>query len=522
MKFKFPIRMDIGDYVTTLGELENSPGEILTRNASGNLGKRTPAQLLSDIGAASSSHTHSAQDINAGTLSVDRLPTIPPNKIENNSITGGKLAVSHFNNMLVNSDWLNGSEPWYTWGTGIIDDAPLGTPSSSGKAAYVERPQGGIDGYGVSSNRFPVSVGDEYYVQAMVRTVSFGLEILVFGYDVDGTQVHSTEIWRDTTGSNWQKVTGSFTVPEGVVSAQLSFKARDMDSPEYADATYGWMCHPLVTLVTPNESDSGDYLPLTGGVISGDLIINGRLGARVGRPADFNSIWGAGSENDTGIAVTDSASSTPNGPSFFGAVLHVGGASNRAFQLAAHTASYDTYRIRSKSDQPNTWKPWRQIALHDTDMGLRFDGDITLGGSTNYRAFAIDRVVNGNNHRALVTVDSLGTPVIGNPSGSYLRFRTGVDGKTLLSPLNTQPLTTFDILQGGASANHGLVVRSAAGASNVAGHIWAGTGSIVFDSRTGNLSGARGMLLRTGGIDRLQIEANGNVRVLSTLILPVK
>lgn len=48
--------------------------------AKGGTGATTAAQALTNLGAAAASHKHSASDINSGTLGTDRLPTVPVSK----------------------------------------------------------------------------------------------------------------------------------------------------------------------------------------------------------------------------------------------------------------------------------------------------------------------------------------------------------------------------------------------------------------------------------------------------------
>jgi len=79
----------------------------------------------------------------------------------------------------------------------------------------------------------------------------------------------------------------------------------------------------------------------------------------------------------------------------------------------------------------------------------------------------------------------------------------------------TSPIKKLDILTG--TSSQGMVVRSSTTASNVAGHLWPGTGGFVIDSRLGNLTGAANLHLRTGGKDRLYIRgSNGNVGIGTT------
>lgn len=80
---------------------------------------------------------------------------------------------------------------------------------------------------------------------------------------------------------------------------------------------------------------------------------------------------------------------------------------------------------------------------------------------------------------------------------------------------HSSAIRKLDILTTVANENGGMVVRSATGASNVAGHLWAGTGGFVIDARLGNLTGAANLHLRTGGSDRVHISSTGTVRLVN-------
>jgi hypothetical protein len=56
--------------------LSNATGNIVTTDANGQFNYRTPTQILSDIGAAPSVHTHDASAITSGVLSVARIPNL--------------------------------------------------------------------------------------------------------------------------------------------------------------------------------------------------------------------------------------------------------------------------------------------------------------------------------------------------------------------------------------------------------------------------------------------------------------
>lgn len=88
-----------------------------------------------------------------------------------------------------------------------------------------------------------------------------------------------------------------------------------------------------------------------------------------GRPADVDYPAGGSNVAASRILVFDQASSTPNGPGFFGSTLHVAGASNRIFQLSASTGNnHTTFRIRSIFDQTLKWNPWVDIVVSEGDQ----------------------------------------------------------------------------------------------------------------------------------------------------------
>lgn len=72
--------------------LSNATGNIVTTDANGQLNYRTPAQTLSDIGAAPSVHTHDASAITSGVLSVNRIPNLDYIPLSgSNQITGNLI-----------------------------------------------------------------------------------------------------------------------------------------------------------------------------------------------------------------------------------------------------------------------------------------------------------------------------------------------------------------------------------------------------------------------------------------------
>ena len=66
---------------TKTSQLSNDSGYITSVPVSSVNGKTGAVSLgASDVGASATGHKHSASDINSGTLSSDRLPTVPLTK----------------------------------------------------------------------------------------------------------------------------------------------------------------------------------------------------------------------------------------------------------------------------------------------------------------------------------------------------------------------------------------------------------------------------------------------------------
>lgn len=63
------------------GKSSVTSGNFLVGNGTSALTEKTPAQVLSAIGAASSSHNHAAGNITSGTLNAARIPTLAASKV---------------------------------------------------------------------------------------------------------------------------------------------------------------------------------------------------------------------------------------------------------------------------------------------------------------------------------------------------------------------------------------------------------------------------------------------------------
>jgi len=98
------------------------------------------------------------------------------------------------------------------------------------------------------------------------------------------------------------------------------------------------------------------------------------------------------------------------------------------------------------------------------------------------------------------------------PDGNTLGNSQLFDDGTNVSIGHATPIKKLDVLTG--TSEEGIVIRSATTATNVAGHLWPGTGGFVIDARQGNLTGAANLHLRTNATDRLHINGtSGNVGI---------
>jgi len=98
------------------------------------------------------------------------------------------------------------------------------------------------------------------------------------------------------------------------------------------------------------------------------------------------------------------------------------------------------------------------------------------------------------------------------PDGSTVGNSQLFDNATNVAVGHAGLIKKIDVLTG--TSSEGIVIRSATTATNVAGHLWPGSGGFVVDARQGNLTGATNLHLRTGGTDRLLIDGtSGNVGI---------
>lgn len=100
--------------------------------------KSKKALTASDVGAAPTSHNHSASDINSGTLASDRLPTVPLSKGGTGATTvaGARNALGLGNT--------NGAVPIANGGTGATSKA--GAKANLGISYGTSAPSGGDNG----------------------------------------------------------------------------------------------------------------------------------------------------------------------------------------------------------------------------------------------------------------------------------------------------------------------------------------------------------------------------------------
>lgn len=188
--------------------------------------------------------TIGADEIAANSITADHLTTnsvtagaiqagaVGASEIAANSITASKLRIGSTNNILQNSEWIDGViAPWTVWGGSVIQPVSGSVPYSSRVTAD------GVSWPGLSSQRFKVTPGESYYAQAQVSTIGGGFEILLVGYNESGAQVQWGTVWSASGNTSWQTVNNIITVNSGVVEMAFIFQAN----PSATSGNQGFM-----------------------------------------------------------------------------------------------------------------------------------------------------------------------------------------------------------------------------------------------------------------------------------------
>lgn len=215
-----------------------------------NTGAITSAKISAGAvtAAALSANSVTAGKIQAGAVGAAEIAA--------GAVTAKHLRVGSFDNMIVNADWLDGvSEPWTTTGTANF---PLGISGSPAvRNAYI--PVGGS----ASSNYFPVSAGETYYVQSDTYCYWSGYQVVIRFYS-SGTTYLSEQIVYSGTFSGWKQVAGQVTVPATAQQAQLVYRAIG------GATNYAYFCNPRVLR-------AGEGRLIVDGAINADKIAAGSI-----------------------------------------------------------------------------------------------------------------------------------------------------------------------------------------------------------------------------------------------------
>jgi hypothetical protein len=213
-------------------------GNFLSGNGTSAFNERTPAQVLSDIGAAASSHTHAASDIASGTLGVARGGTGLASVTAGNFLTGNGTSALNSRTPSQALGDLGAAAASHTHAesdvTNLVSDlaakAPLASPTFTGTATFnrlIITP----DALTVSAGAVATdaSLGNHFTISA---TANFTLSNPT--NPTDGQRV-IWQITQDATGSRTITLGSAFALGTDITAVTLTTTANKCD---YLGAVY--------------------------------------------------------------------------------------------------------------------------------------------------------------------------------------------------------------------------------------------------------------------------------------------
>lgn len=197
--------------------------------------------------------------IEAGAVGTDQLAA--------NSVTAAKMRIGSSQNMIVNSEWLDGvTAPWTKSGSANFAAATAGMPG----VRCVSITANGVNYHSVASNKFEVSAGEIYYLQSDVTVVgaSAYTEMLLQCFDKDDVAFSWPTAWSHSgTVSSYQKISGHVTIPSGTRTAQFVYQM----TPASVSGSYTYMLNPRVLR-------AGEGRLIVDGAITATKIAAGAIG----------------------------------------------------------------------------------------------------------------------------------------------------------------------------------------------------------------------------------------------------
>ena len=117
-------------------DVTDKTGNIATIDAAGWIYYRTPAEVLSDIGAAAASHSHAAGDITSGTLPIARGGTGATTATAARSALGAQAAVEKKTGSLTVAGWSSKKQTISVAGV-TASNCVIVAPAPASQEAYV-------------------------------------------------------------------------------------------------------------------------------------------------------------------------------------------------------------------------------------------------------------------------------------------------------------------------------------------------------------------------------------------------
>lgn len=199
--------------------------------------------------------------IQAGAVGTDQLAA--------NSVTAAKMRIGSSQNMIINPEWLDGvTQPWTMTAGASVVTAASNMPGSRVASISAD----GATYRSIASNRFAVSAGEVYYVQADTYFYWTGFEILLQCFDNTGT-AFAWQIVYSGSNPSWTQAYGQVTIPSGAREAQFICQA----TPAALSGRYAYMTNPRV--IRAGEGQLIVDGAITATKISAGAIETGKLAA---------------------------------------------------------------------------------------------------------------------------------------------------------------------------------------------------------------------------------------------------
>ncbi|MCK8779094.1 phage tail protein [Rhizobium sp. NTR19] len=223
-----PIEAEVGPGTITQTEIAN--GAITTPKLVTNAITSDKLATNSVIAGKIAAGAVSADQIAANAVTTEKLAAgaVSADKIAANSITSKQLVVTDFSNVLLNGDFSQGIDGWSANHPEFTSVGPEPANRPVGSSVRFTSPTATCTL--LKTDALAANPGDQYYYEAWVYNQSgFSSTWRLYAQCTDSTETayaYPIAIDVPKTGSGWQKITSSLTVPPTVSNGNMVAKIR--------------------------------------------------------------------------------------------------------------------------------------------------------------------------------------------------------------------------------------------------------------------------------------------------------